>query len=115
VDFGGGTPEMFAGAREKLRTAWAAAGRNGEPRTMALFYFSLGERAAEAARESLGGYYAFAGEYADRIVASAATDEDAVRSYLAAFERAGADEVICFPASPDPGQVDLLARARDAG
>ena len=28
---------------------------------------------------------------------------------LAAFAEAGADEVICFPASADPAQVDLLA------
>jgi alkanesulfonate monooxygenase SsuD/methylene tetrahydromethanopterin reductase-like flavin-dependent oxidoreductase (luciferase family) len=109
---GGGTPEMFAGVREQLRGAWEAEGRDGEPRTMALFYFSLGERAEEAARASLGGYYAFLGEYADRIVAGAAKDEDTVRQYLAGFEQAGADEVICFPASADPDRVDLLARAR---
>jgi alkanesulfonate monooxygenase SsuD/methylene tetrahydromethanopterin reductase-like flavin-dependent oxidoreductase (luciferase family) len=112
---GGGTPDMLAGAREKLWAAWAAEGRAGEPRAVALFYFSLGERAEEAARESLGGYYAFLGEYADRIIAGAAKDEATVRQYLAGFEQAGADEVICFPASADPGQVDLLARARDAG
>ena len=29
----------------------------------------------------------------------------------AAFEQAGADEMICFPCSPDPEQVDLLADA----
>jgi alkanesulfonate monooxygenase SsuD/methylene tetrahydromethanopterin reductase-like flavin-dependent oxidoreductase (luciferase family) len=109
---GGGTPDMLAGVKEKLRAAWRAEGRDGEPRTMALFYFSLGERAEEAARASLGGYYAFLGEYADRIVAGAAKDEDTVRQYLAGFEQAGADEVICFPASADPDQVDLLARAR---
>jgi alkanesulfonate monooxygenase SsuD/methylene tetrahydromethanopterin reductase-like flavin-dependent oxidoreductase (luciferase family) len=109
---GGGTPEMFAGAREKLRAAWESEGRDGEPRTMALFYFSLGERAEEAARDSLGGYYAFLGEYAEQIIAGAAKDEGTVRQYLAGFERAGADEVICFPASADPDQVDLLARAR---
>jgi alkanesulfonate monooxygenase SsuD/methylene tetrahydromethanopterin reductase-like flavin-dependent oxidoreductase (luciferase family) len=112
---GGGTPEMFAGARDKLRAAWAAEGRDGEPRTVALFYFSLGDRAEENARASLGGYYAFLGEYADQIVASAAKDEETVRQYLAGFEQAGADEVICFPASADPEQVDLLARARQGG
>ena len=31
--------------------------------------------------------------------------------YLAAFEQAGADEVICFPASRDPDQVGALAAA----
>ena len=63
----------------------------------------------EAARAALGDYYAYAGDYAERIVQSAATDADTVRGYLAAFEEAGADEVICFPTSTDPAQVDLLA------
>jgi len=109
---GGGTPDMFGQAVQKLRAVWQAEGREGEPRTLALFYYSLGERAHATARESLGDYYAFLGDYADQIVASAAKDEDTVQQYLAAFDQAGADEVICFPASADPRQVELLARAR---
>ena len=53
----------------------------------------------------------FAGEYAETIVASAATDEDTVREYITGYEAAGCDEVICFPSSADPAQVDLLASA----
>jgi alkanesulfonate monooxygenase SsuD/methylene tetrahydromethanopterin reductase-like flavin-dependent oxidoreductase (luciferase family) len=106
---GGGGPEAFAAGREKAREAWRAAGRDGEPRTMALFYFALGDHAEAAVRRALGDYYAYAGEYAERIVSSAATDEDTVRGYLAAYEEAACDEVICFPASADPAQVDLLA------
>ena len=45
------------------------------------------------------------------IVQSAAKDADTVKGYLSAFEQAGADEVICFPASADPAQVELLAQA----
>jgi hypothetical protein len=78
---------------------------------MILFYFALGDDAEQAARRSLGDYYGFLGEYADQIIAGAAKDEDTVRQYLSGFEQAGADEVICFPTSPDPAQVDLLARA----
>jgi alkanesulfonate monooxygenase SsuD/methylene tetrahydromethanopterin reductase-like flavin-dependent oxidoreductase (luciferase family) len=106
---GGGTPDAFAEGSEKLRAAWAAEGRDGEPRTMALFYFALGDDAEAAARASLGDYYGFLGEYADQIVAGAAKDEDTVKGYLSAFEEAGVDEVICFPTSTDPEQVDLLA------
>jgi alkanesulfonate monooxygenase SsuD/methylene tetrahydromethanopterin reductase-like flavin-dependent oxidoreductase (luciferase family) len=108
---GGGGAERFGQGLERVRAAWRAAGREDEPRTMALFYFSLGDRAADQARETLGSYYAFAGEYADLIVQSAATDEETVREYIDAYERAGCDEVICFPASADPAQVELLARA----
>jgi alkanesulfonate monooxygenase SsuD/methylene tetrahydromethanopterin reductase-like flavin-dependent oxidoreductase (luciferase family) len=108
---GGGTPDAFAEGREKLRAAWAAEGREGEPRTMALFYFALGDGAEQAARATLGDYYGFLGEYADQVVASAAKDEDTVKQYLSGFEAAGVDEVICFPTSADPDQVDLLAGA----
>jgi alkanesulfonate monooxygenase SsuD/methylene tetrahydromethanopterin reductase-like flavin-dependent oxidoreductase (luciferase family) len=108
---GGAGPEAFAEAREKVRAAWREAGRDGEPRTMALFYFALGDDPEGAARHSLGGYYAFLGDYADMIVQGAAKDADTIRATLAAYEEAGADEVICFPASADPAQVDLLAAA----
>jgi hypothetical protein len=80
---------------------------------MALFYFALGDGAEEAARGTLGAYYAFLGDYADQIIQSAATDEDTLRAYLKGFEEAGLDEVICFPTSADPAQVELLAAARD--
>jgi alkanesulfonate monooxygenase SsuD/methylene tetrahydromethanopterin reductase-like flavin-dependent oxidoreductase (luciferase family) len=108
---GGGTPDMFAQAREKVEAAWQEAGRDGKPRMMALFYFALGDNAQETASKSLGDYYAFLGDVAEQIVQGAAKDADTVKRYLSGFEAAGADEVICFPASPDPRQVELLAEA----
>jgi alkanesulfonate monooxygenase SsuD/methylene tetrahydromethanopterin reductase-like flavin-dependent oxidoreductase (luciferase family) len=108
---GGGTPDMLAEARERLLEQWRAAGRDGEPFTQALFYYVLGDDPEGAARRSLGDYYAFLGDYAEQIVQSAAKDEETLNTYISGFEAAGADEVICFPASSDPEQVDLLARA----
>jgi len=108
---GGGTPEMFSESLEQLKAAWSAAGRDAEPRTLVLFYFALGDDAERIAAANLGDYYAFLGDYAQQVVQSAAKDEHTVKTYLSAFEQAGADEVICFPASHDPSQVDLLARA----
>lgn len=108
---GGAGPEAFGQAREAVRAAWRDAGRDGEPRTMALFYFALGDDPEGAARASLGGYYSFLGEYADMVVRGAVKDADGLRATLAAYEEAGADEVICFPASADPAQVNLLAAA----
>jgi alkanesulfonate monooxygenase SsuD/methylene tetrahydromethanopterin reductase-like flavin-dependent oxidoreductase (luciferase family) len=61
------------------------------------------------APDAIGDYYAFLGDYAQQVVASAATDPGTVKGYLSAFEQAGVDEVICFPASADPAQVGLLA------
>jgi len=108
---GGGTPDMLAESREKLRAAWSAAGRDGEPKTMALAYYALGDGAAAAADGYLNDYYAFLGDYADQIARSAATDPETVKQYVSAFDAAGCDELILFPCDPDPGQVDLLADA----
>lgn len=108
---GGGTPEAFVEGKAQLLEAWAAAGREGQPRTMSLLYYALGPEAEELAREDLLDYYGWLGEYAPQIVASAAKDEDTLKAYLAAFEEAGVDEVICFPTGIDPEQVDLLAAA----
>jgi alkanesulfonate monooxygenase SsuD/methylene tetrahydromethanopterin reductase-like flavin-dependent oxidoreductase (luciferase family) len=105
-------PDQFAEGAAKARAAWSDAGQDGEPRTMALAYFSLGERAEEDANAYLVDYYAWLGEdIADMIISSAATDEDTLRGYRDAFADAGADELICFPTSTDLAQVDLLADA----
>jgi alkanesulfonate monooxygenase SsuD/methylene tetrahydromethanopterin reductase-like flavin-dependent oxidoreductase (luciferase family) len=108
---GGGAPDQFSAGLEKLRDAWSSAGREGQPRTMALFYFSLGDDAEQAARANIGDYYAWLGDYTEQIVQSAAKDADTLKAYIAAFDQAGVDEVICFPASADPAQVELLADA----
>ena len=109
---GGMPPEQFAETAKKLERSWAGAGREGTPRKMALAYFALGDDAEADARGYLTDYYAWLGkETADFIAASAAKDAEAVRQYIASFEQAGCDELILFPSSSDPAQVDLLAAA----
>ncbi len=109
---GGGTPDALAAGAADLEKAWQKEGREGRPYKMALCYFALGEDAEEQAREDLGTYYAWLGEEtANQIVESTATDADTVKSYISAFEEAGADELIFFPANHDPGQVEQLAEA----
>lgn len=108
----GSGPEQYEEGARKAKAAWLDAGRQGEPRTMALAYFSLGDSAEEDARAGLGDYYAWLGEKAaEMIVAGAAKSEEAVKGQVAAYETAGCDELILFPSSSDPGQVDLLADA----
>lgn len=105
-------PEQFAEGAAKARTAWEQAGRDGGPRTQALAYFSLGERAEQEAEANLGDYYAWLGDQiAGFIVGGAAKDAEAVRQQVAAYEAADCDELIFCPASSDPDQVDLLAEA----
>jgi len=106
---GGGGPAAVAGGRPGVLEAWHAAGRAGVPRIVALCYFGLGEGAGGQAARTLGDYYGFAGPYTQMVIDSAVTDADAVRSLLAGFQEARTDEVIFFPTSTDPGQVDLLA------
>jgi alkanesulfonate monooxygenase SsuD/methylene tetrahydromethanopterin reductase-like flavin-dependent oxidoreductase (luciferase family) len=108
---GGGPAERFPGLVEKLMAAWRGHGREGEPRKMAIQYFALGDDPEGATRASIGHYYASAGDYAEQVVAATAKGEDQVRERIRLFEQAGADELILFPASPEPVQVDLLAGA----
>jgi alkanesulfonate monooxygenase SsuD/methylene tetrahydromethanopterin reductase-like flavin-dependent oxidoreductase (luciferase family) len=106
---GGLPPDAFADSLAKVKQAWAAAGRDGEPRGMALAYFALGD--ADPA-PYLTDYYGFLGEEtANMIAGSAARDADTVRTYVGAFSEAGCDELIFFPTVNDPDQVELLADA----
>jgi len=108
---GGGTPEMFSEGREKLARAWSDAGREGKPHAMSLAYFSLGDEGEANAQNYLTDYYEWLGEYAGQIASSAATDAETVKGYIQGFEQAGCDELVIFPSSSDPEQVDLLAEA----
>jgi alkanesulfonate monooxygenase SsuD/methylene tetrahydromethanopterin reductase-like flavin-dependent oxidoreductase (luciferase family) len=107
---GGGSPERFAELSDKLMAAWREHGREGEPRRLALTYFALGDDPGRDTDRSIRDYYSFAPEYADAIVAVTAKGEDAVRERLDHFRQSGVDEVVMFPASADPEQVDLLAQ-----
>lgn len=109
---GGAAPDEYAEMVGKVKAAWSEAGREGEPRTMGLAYYALGDDAENQAREDLTHYYAWLGEeIAGAIASSAATSPEMVQGYLAAFEQAGCGELILFPTSSDPAQVDLLADA----
>lgn len=109
---GGASPEQFAAMAAQAKSAWAAAGRGGEPRLMGLAYFSLGDGAEENANAYLTDYYAWLGEeVAGYIAGSAAKDAETVKAYLAGFADAGCDELILCPSASDPAQVDLLADA----
>jgi alkanesulfonate monooxygenase SsuD/methylene tetrahydromethanopterin reductase-like flavin-dependent oxidoreductase (luciferase family) len=108
---GGGAPDRFPELAEKLVAAWAELGREGEPRRMALTYFALGADPQADTERSIGDYYSVNPDYAAAVVAGTAKGEEAVRARLEGFREAGADEVVMFPASPDPEQVNLLAEA----
>jgi alkanesulfonate monooxygenase SsuD/methylene tetrahydromethanopterin reductase-like flavin-dependent oxidoreductase (luciferase family) len=108
---GGGSPEMFAGGARAVDAAWEKAGRQGRPRKLALAYFALGPDARAQADGYLLHYYDFAGDVAAQIAASAAISVEMVKSYTAAFESSGCDELILVPTASNPDQIRLLAEA----
>jgi alkanesulfonate monooxygenase SsuD/methylene tetrahydromethanopterin reductase-like flavin-dependent oxidoreductase (luciferase family) len=108
---GGGGPQFFAAGAKAAQAAWDEAGRDGQPRLLALAYFGLGPDAAAQANRFLRDYYAFAPGVVDMIAGGALTSSGAVRGTVGAFAAAGCDELILFPCSPDIAQVDLLAEA----
>ena len=109
---GGAGPDQFAEDSKTLDEAWKQAGREGKPHKMAIAYFSLGPDAEKNAHDYLPHYYEWLGdETAKMIATSAAKDADTVKQYMSAFESVGCDELILFPSSSDPEQVELLAEA----
>ncbi len=112
---GAGGPEAFAGGADNARRSWRDAGRAGEPRLAAIAYVSLGDNAEEHARNYLGDYYGFVGDFVDRIVSGALTTQQKVADTVAGFTAAGCDELILFPCNPDVEQVALIASAAGLG
>jgi alkanesulfonate monooxygenase SsuD/methylene tetrahydromethanopterin reductase-like flavin-dependent oxidoreductase (luciferase family) len=108
---GGGTPDMFAEAAAGVDKAWADADRPGRPRKLSIAYFALGPDARNQADNYLLHYYHWLGDVARQIAAGAAVSTDMVKSYAAAFEAAGCDELIFIPTTAAPDQIGLLADA----
>ena len=108
---GGGAPDTYAPSVANLHEAWAAAGREGQPRQPALGYFGLGDGARDQIHAYITDYYSFLGEAAEGMAASIPADAESLRERVKAFEQAGCDELVLFPTSSDPAQVDLLAEA----
>jgi alkanesulfonate monooxygenase SsuD/methylene tetrahydromethanopterin reductase-like flavin-dependent oxidoreductase (luciferase family) len=108
---GGGTPDMFAQAAAGVDQAWQEAGRPGRPRKLTLAYFALGPDTRAQADRYLQHYYGWLGDIAGQIAAGAAVSAGMVKSYAAAFEASGCDEVIFVPTASRLDQVSLLASA----
>jgi alkanesulfonate monooxygenase SsuD/methylene tetrahydromethanopterin reductase-like flavin-dependent oxidoreductase (luciferase family) len=108
---GGGTPDMFARGAAGVDKAWQEAGRPGRPRKLTLAYFALGPDARAQADRYLLHYYAWLGDIAGQIAAGAAVSPEMVKSYAAAFEASGCDEIIFVPTASALDQISLLADA----
>ncbi|SHG25928.1 LLM class flavin-dependent oxidoreductase [Streptoalloteichus hindustanus] len=103
------TPDQLGESVERLRQLWTAEGRQGDPRVLALAYFALGPDAQRVAGNYLSHYYSFADVTPEAGQRMALTGESAVRDAIARYRSAGCDELLLFPCTADPTQVDLLA------
>jgi alkanesulfonate monooxygenase SsuD/methylene tetrahydromethanopterin reductase-like flavin-dependent oxidoreductase (luciferase family) len=108
---GGGPPDLFAQAAAGVDKAWQDAGRPGRARKLTLAYFGLGSEARSQAEGYLLHYYGWLGEIANMIAGGAAVSPEMVKSYVAAFEASGCDEIIFVPTASRLDQISLLADA----
>lgn len=106
----GGPPRAFARAADRARAAWLDSGRPGTPRLYGQGYFALGgEAAAEAGAGYLRDYYAFTGHFVERIVAGLLTTPQAIAQFVRGYAEAGCDELVLFPTTSDPPELERLA------
>lgn len=106
---GGLPPEAVGEMAEKVREAWNEAGREGEPRIVALAYFSLADNDEESRAYLLDYYGPMGQDNAEMIAGSALRSPEAISGAIQGFAEVGVDELILDPTVPDPDQVDLLA------
>lgn len=99
---------VMAGVFDTARTTWKAAGREGEPRLMALSQFALGDPAKGAANV-LDYYGNFGPDFAKRIADGVSRTAEQIRETIASFAAIGTDELIYHPATDDPDEVERLA------
>jgi alkanesulfonate monooxygenase SsuD/methylene tetrahydromethanopterin reductase-like flavin-dependent oxidoreductase (luciferase family) len=93
----------------KFRDVERAWERDGRPRLVAQVNVAVGTDAVvDEARSSIGRYYAFTGR-AEHMVDGMLTTAGRVRDAVTAYQDIGADEVILYCWSPDPGQIARLA------
>ena len=105
---GGAGPEQAAPFIEKVRKAWADAGREGKPRLVGLTYFGLAQDALRLATEYLGDYY---GEMGKQFAQGIPKTAEALREAVKKFADHGFDELFLDPTSADLAEVDRAAEA----
>jgi alkanesulfonate monooxygenase SsuD/methylene tetrahydromethanopterin reductase-like flavin-dependent oxidoreductase (luciferase family) len=105
---GGAPPEQGGPFADRIRKAWADAGREGQPKIVGLTYFGLGEGALEKATAYLGDYY---GDFGSQIAQWIPKTPEALRDTIRKFEDFGFDELFLDPTSAELDQIDQAAEA----
>ena len=100
-------PDVAAFAA-RVREAWWEAGREGQPRILALSYFSIGSE--ELSRQQTLAYYGFIGPRAQDLAAAVPHDEEGILAIRDSSAGLGIDELTFIPTVSDIDQVKRLAR-----
>jgi len=99
----------LVGTAQRVRDAWAAAGRREEPYLMTSAWFSLGSDAEARHRAYVREYLAIDPSLADLMVAAATLHSaQALGRALDAAEDAGFDEFMLVPTTADPAELDRV-------
>jgi alkanesulfonate monooxygenase SsuD/methylene tetrahydromethanopterin reductase-like flavin-dependent oxidoreductase (luciferase family) len=97
---------------DRVRAAWAEAGRAGRPRLQASVNFAFGDADIVAAgRVHLQSYYGFTPDYAALNVADMLTSAYEAAQTVRTYRDLGFDGLVFHPCVADIDQVDRLAEA----
>ena len=110
VGYVGGSlpPSMVAPAFEAARAAWKDAGRDGDPRIVAIGYFALGD--ADRGRANVKDYYSFLGEeLSNGVAAGVSGTPAAVKEAVQAYSDLGVDDFVLIGASDDVDEISRVA------
>jgi alkanesulfonate monooxygenase SsuD/methylene tetrahydromethanopterin reductase-like flavin-dependent oxidoreductase (luciferase family) len=107
---GGGGPDMAGAFAERIRKAWKEAGREGQPRFLALNYYALGAGPEVEQGGYLSDYYG-AAPWLGQMIQYLPRTPEALHGLAKSFESAGIDELIFCPTIADLNQLDMLADA----
>ncbi|KZM74337.1 LLM class flavin-dependent oxidoreductase [Nocardia terpenica] len=107
---GGSMPAQFVSPTyDAARDAWQRAGRDGEPRLVALVYFALAD--GDAGKRNVHDYYTATGEEMATQISAAVCDSPAkLEEARSSFADIGATDIVFNPATDD---IDDIARLAD--
>lgn len=106
-------PTATAAAFDRIRSAWAEAGRTDAPHISASLWYALGDGALERLQDYGHSYMRIFGDDLARAMGGALTTATAasLRDAVATLADLGCDELFLVPTTTDPTE---LARTRDA-
>ena len=104
-----------AATNDRVRDAWAAAGRTERPWLATSSWFALGDGASDRLRGYARNYLSTFGDEAASAMAGLCRLDDPgrVRDALAALAESGCDEFVLVPTTDDVAELDRLERALD--